>query len=501
MMDDKARFTRLPAQPRALGYYIAGRWHGQEGRECLARVAPGYGVEVSRVTLCTAGDVNRAVEAARSVFGAGHWSRATGAERAGVLLRAANGIRSRLEELAYWETLETGKPISQSRAEIGGAAGHYEYCAGLAQTLHGQSFNTYGDDLFGLVIREPVGVVGLINPWNFPFIVLAERLPYILASGNSLVVKPSEMTSTTTLKMADILAEAGLPEGVYNVVTGLGPVVGQALAEHRDIDVISFTGSTRTGEAVLKASATNFKKASLELGGKNPQIVFADADLEDAADGVAFGMCFNAGQCCVSGSRLIVEAAAQEEFTALLAGKLARIRVGDCLDPTSQMGAIVSAGHCAKIEGYVALGAQEGGEVVVGGRRVDVTEGGLFYAPTLLAKVRNDMRVAREEIFGPVLSIIPFRDADEAVALANDSPYGLAASVWSKNIDKALGTIRRVNGGRTWINTTIAGGPGQPLGGYRQSGIGREAGLAGVEEYTEVKSVHVALGKRRPWIS
>lgn len=499
-MSQMKPFAPLPETAQEFGFFVDGVWQAAAGRGLMTRSAPAWGNAVSRIALCTREDVDTAVAAARRAFVAGHWSRITGTDRANVLLRVAQGIRARAEELAWWETLEAGKPISQSRAEIADGAGHYEYCAGLAQTLHGQTFNTYGEALFGMVVREPAGVVGLINPWNFPFIVLSERLPYILASGNSVVVKPSEMTSATTLIMADILKEAGLPDGVYNVVTGTGPVVGQALSEHPDIDIISFTGSTRTGEAVLKASASNFKKASLELGGKNPQIVFADADLEDAADGVAFGLCFNAGQCCVSGSRLIVEEGALEDFTAALREKFACIRVGDCFDPQTQMGAIVSADHCAKIQSYVDLGQSEGGTVLAGGSTLPVNAGGRFFAPTLLGGISNDMRVAREEIFGPVLSVMTFRTEEEALAIANDSPYGLAASVWSKNIDKALGTIRKVQGGRTWVNTTIAGGPGQPLGGYKQSGIGREAGLAGVEEYTEVKSIHVALGKRQHWV-
>jgi acyl-CoA reductase-like NAD-dependent aldehyde dehydrogenase len=414
-------------------------------------------------------------------------------------LRVAQAIRAQAQELAFWETLETGKPISQSLAEINDAAGHYEYCAGQAQALAGETFNNHGDDMFGVVTREPVGVVGLVNPWNFPFIVLAERLPYILASGNSVVVKPSEMTSATTLMLADLLKEAGLPDGVYNVVTGTGPEVGQAISEHRDVDMVSFTGSTRTGEAVLKASAANFKKASLELGGKNPQIVFADADLEDAADGVAFGLCFNAGQCCVSGSRLIVEESVAETFKALVVEKLSKVKIGDCLDPETQLGAIVSEQHCDKIMSYVDLGQKEGAQVACGGRTLAVS-GGRFIAPTLLTGVRNDMRVAREEIFGPVLCLMTFRTVEEALEIANDSPYGLAASIWTKDIDKALRAMRGVQAGRTWVNTTIAGGPGQPLGGFKQSGIGREGGRMGVEEYTEVKSVHIAIGKRKPWV-
>lgn len=500
-MNQMSKPSGLPQQPKRLGFFIDGKQTGREDLEYLPRSSPGYGVEVSEVALGTAEDVDRAVAAARKLFERGSWSRMPGADRARVLVKAAGLIRARIEELAYWETLETGKPISQSLAEINDSAGHYEYCAGLAQTLHGQTFNTYGDDLFGLVIREPVGVVGLINPWNFPFIVLSERVPYILASGNSVVVKPSEMTSYTTLAMAEMLQEAGLPDGVFNVVTGTGSVVGQALAEHRDIDVISFTGSTRTGEAIIRASTTNFKKTNLELGGKNPQIVFGDADLEDAADGVAFGLCFNAGQCCVSGSRLVVEARVQDEFVALLSEKLKRVRIGDSFDETSQMGAIVSNQHRDKIESYLALAKAEGGHVAYGGERVSVNEGGRFLAPALLGGITSNMRVAREEIFGPVLSVLTFQGEDEAVEIANDSPYGLAASIWTKNIDKALGLIRRVRGGRTWINTTIAGGPGQPLGGYRQSGVGREAGLTGVEEYTEVKSVHVGIGKRKAWIA
>ena len=497
-MEHAKAISGVPEKIRDLGFFINGTWRDAGDREMLPRSSPGYGRDVSRVTLCTAKDVDEAVAAARTAFRSRSWSGISGTERAAVLLRTARLIRENLDELALWETLETGKPISQSRAEINDGAGHYEFCAGLAQSLAGEAFNNHGDDMFGVVTREPVGVVGLINPWNFPFIVLAERLPYILASGNSVVAKPSEMTSATTLMLADYLKQAGLPDGVYNVVTGTGPVVGQAISDHPDIDMVSFTGSTRTGEAVLKASAGNFKKTSLELGGKNPQIVFADADLEDAADGVAFGLCFNAGQCCVSGSRLIVEESVADEFQRLVIDKLSKVRTGDCLDPRTQLGAIVSDQHCEKILGYVQLGVDEGAQVVCGGETYDQS-GGRFVAPTLLVGVRNDMRVAREEIFGPILSLMTFKTPEEALEIANDSPYGLAASIWTKNIDKALRLMRGVHAGRTWVNTTIAGGPGQPLGGFKQSGIGREGGMMGVQEYTEVKSVHIQIGKRSHW--
>ncbi|WP_336802127.1 aldehyde dehydrogenase family protein [Kaistia sp. MMO-174] len=498
-MNHVAKFTGLPEGVREFGFYVGGSWHAAGDRPQSVRSSPGHGVPVTRIALCDVADLDVAIEVARAAFRSRAWSGASGAERATILLAIASGIRARLDELAYWETLETGKPITQSRAEMADAAGHYEYAAGVSRTLHGDSFNNLGDDMFGVVTREPVGVVGVITPWNFPFIVLAERLPYILAAGNSVVIKPSELTSATTLILAEIVAESGLPAGIYNVVTGLGESIGQAMAEHPGIDMISFTGSSRVGEKVMVAAARNFKKVALELGGKNPQIVFADADLEDAADGVVFGLCHNAGQCCVSGSRLIVEEKIAERFEALLVEKFSRVRTGDCLDPATQFGAIVSDAHLQKILGYIRSGQEEGARLVCGGGELAIGNG-RYVAPTLLADVKNSMQVARDEIFGPVLSLITFQDFDEALELANDSPYGLAASIWTKDIDKGIRAMRGVQAGRTWVNTTIAGGPEQAIGGFKQSGLGRETGVLGVEEYTEVKSVHIALGKRKHWV-
>lgn len=498
-MNSADQYKKLPESVRDLGYFINGKKRESSHRETSDRVSPGFGCVVTRVTLCTPQDVEDAVQAARAAERAGVWSRIPSSERARVLLKTAVLVREHLDELAYWEVLETGKPITQATAEMGSVADHFEFAAGAARTLHGEAFNNLGDDLFGVITRQPVGVVGVITPWNFPLIVLAERVPYILASGNSVVIKPSELTSATTMMIAEIMQEAGLPDGVFNVVTGSGSVVGQVIAEHMDIDMISFTGSTAVGAKVLAASCSNFKKAALELGGKNPQIVFADADLDDAADGVAFGLCFNAGQCCVSGSRLIIEASIADAFKAKLIEKLSRVKVGNCFDPETQMGAIVSDEHQAKIFSYVELAKAEGAEVAIGGSPISIGEG-RFMTPVLLTGMNNSMQVAQEEIFGPVLAMITFNGFDEAIEIANDSRYGLAASIWTKDIDKGLRAMRQVEAGRTWVNTTIAGGPELPTGGFKQSGTGRETGVLGIEEYTEVKSTHIAIGKRKHWV-
>ena len=489
----------LPLTSRENNFFINGIWIEGGDRERLDRVSPGHGVIVSSVTLCGSADVDIAVSAARQAFEM-VWGETPGAERGSILIKSAQGIRERLDEMAYWETLETGKPISQSEAEISAAADHYEAAAGMARMVSGQTHNTYGEGMIGLVTKQPIGVVGLITPWNFPFIVLAERLPFILAAGCTVVLKPSEMTSTTSLIFADILNEAGLPKGVYNVVTGSGPVVGEAMSNHLDIDMISFTGSTAVGERVLEASKSNLKKVGLELGGKNPQVVFADANLDDAVDGVAFGLCFNAGQCCVSGSRLIIEASIAEDFKAKLIEKLSKVKIGDPLDRATQMGAIVTPQHFSKILGYIEKGQSEGAILDAGGETTSPS-GGEFIVPTVFSGVTPEMTIARDEIFGPVVSVMTFETVEEAISMALDTEYGLAASVWSKNIDKALGAIRKMRAGRCWVNTTIIGGPEQPMGGFKRSGTGRECGMMGVEEYMETKSIHIVLGDREHWIS
>jgi len=490
----------LPTEPRAFGFWVDGKSVPAGKRGVFERLSPAHGVPVTLVPKCTTQDLDAAVAAARTAFEDRRWSGLNGQARAAVLLRTGALIRERAEEIAWFETLENGKPIAQARAEVLGCADMFEYASGLARSLHGDSFNNLGDGMFGLVTREPVGVVGLITPWNFPFLILCERVPYILASGCTIVAKPSEVTSATTLMLAEILTEAGLPDGCMNVVTGAGGTIGQALIEHDDVDMLSFTGSTRVGRAVVQASGqTNFKKLGLELGGKNPQIVFADADLEDAADGVAFGIGFNTGQCCVSGSRLIVERSVADDFARMVQEKLARVRIGDPLDEATQIGAITTEAQNTTILSYIEKGRAEGARLICGGEPLDFGRG-QYIAPALFGDVTPDMAIAREEIFGPVLTIMPFDTMDEAIALANDTDYGLAASVWTRNIDKALTVTRRVRAGRFWVNTTLAGGPELPLGGFKQSGWGREAGMYGVEEYTQVKSVHIEIGKRTPWV-
>ncbi|MDJ0629540.1 MAG: aldehyde dehydrogenase family protein [Rhodobacter sp.] len=498
-MDQAATRLSLPDAPREFGFFMNGEWVPAGDRDVFERASPGHGVPVTRIPTCTKEDLDAAVAAARRAFDDRRWSGLSGADRAAVLLKAAEGIRARADEIAYWETLENGKPIAQARAEVGGCVGMFEYASGLARSLHGDSFNNLGDGMFGVVTREPIGVVGIITPWNFPFLILCERVPYILAAGCTIVAKPSEFTSATSLILAEILHDAGLPAGVMNVIPGTGPVVGQAMAEHTGIDMLSFTGSTRTGRGLLTAAGSNFKKLGLELGGKNPQIVFADADLEDAADGVAFGIGFNTGQCCVSGSRLIVERAVADEFAAMVAEKFKKVRVGDPLDETTQVGAITTDAQNAAIMGYIRQGKAEGARLIHGGEQLDFGRG-QYIAPTLFGDVTGDMSIAREEIFGPVLTVMPFDTVDEAIGIANDTDYGLAASVWTKNIDKALTVTRRVQAGRFWVNTTLSGGPELPIGGFKQSGWGREAGIYGVEEYTQVKSVHIEIGKRTPWV-
>ncbi|WLS03325.1 aldehyde dehydrogenase family protein [Shinella oryzae] len=476
---------------------IDGAWTEGAG-SAIERVAPGHGVVVSRYPAGTKADAERAIAAARSAFDNGPWPNMTGAERSNILLKAADLIAARVDELAFLDTIESGKPISQAKAELGGAVDIWRYAAALARDLHGESYNTLGDGTLGVVLREAIGVVSIITPWNFPFLIVSQKLPFALAAGCTTVVKPSEMTSGSTLVLGEILIEAGVPAGVVNIVTGTGPEVGSVMTTHPDVDMVSFTGSTGVGRLTMANAAQTLKKVSLELGGKNPQIVFPDADLDAFVDAAVFGAYFNAGECCNAGSRLILHASIADDVTARISKLAKKVKVGDPLDPTTQVGAIITPQHLEKIGAYVDGASKAGASVALGGGALDLGLG-QFMAPTILSGVKPDMAVAREEVFGPVLSVLTFDTTEEAIRIANAIDYGLSAGVWSRDFDTCLTIGRKVRAGTVWMNTFMDGASELPFGGYRQSGLGRELGRHAVEDYTETKTLNMHIGTRTGW--
>lgn len=488
----------LRHQPYHGRLLIGGVWREASDGQKLERSSPAHGVPVASYAAATARDVEAAVQAARGAFRAGAWPAMKGAERAALLLRVADAIEARLEPLAMQEALESGKPLAQARGEVSGCAGLWRYAAALARTLSGDSYNSLGQDMLGLVLRQPVGVVGMITPWNFPLWILCQKLPFALAAGCTAVVKPSELTSGTTLMLGEILQQAGLPAGVVNIVTGGGPEVGRVLVEHAAVDMISFTGSTRVGREIGASAGRQLKKVALELGGKNPQIIFPDCDWEAAVDAVVFGVYFNAGECCNSGSRVLVHEAIAERFTAAVVERARRVPVGDPLHPEVKVGAMVSRQQLDGVLHGIEAARQAGAQVALGGGRYPGTDGH-YLQPTVLCGVTPEMTVAREEVFGPVLAVLTFRDLDHAVELANDTLYGLSAAVWSRDIDTCLGAARRIDAGTVWINTFLDGYPELPFGGFKDSGVGRELGRQAVEDYTETKSVQLHVGARTGW--
>ena len=488
----------LPAKPFYGRMLIDGEWVEAADGERIVRESPAHGVAVSSYPAAKAYDVNRAVLAARTAFDRGAWPNLKAAQRAAILHRVAAGIVQRKEELALLETLESGKPISQARDEISGCTDLWIYAAALVRSLHGDSYNTLGEDMLGLVINEPIGVVSLITPWNFPLWILSQKLPFALAAGCTAIVKPSEFTSATTLILGEILIEAGVPPGVVNIVTGTGPDCGAHMVSHPQVDMISFTGSTRVGKATAATAAGELKKVALELGGKNPQIVFPDCDWEAALDATVFGVYFNAGECCNSGSRLLVHEDIAERFTEAVIERAKRVPVGEPLNARTKVGAIINRNQMRVIDQYLTEAKSSGAKVRLGGEQIAGT-GGLFMQPTILSGVTREMSVAREEIFGPVLSILTFSTLDEAIAIANETFYGLSAAVWSCNIDTCLTAARRIKAGTVWINSFMDGYAELPFGGYRHSGIGRELGRKALEDYSETKTIQMHIGPRTGW--
>nr|WP_299495572.1 aldehyde dehydrogenase family protein [uncultured Rhizobium sp.] len=476
---------------------IDGQWV-EGGDAPIERVAPSHGVIVSRFQAGSKADAERAIAAARKAFDEGPWPRMTASERSAILLKAADLIAVRAEELAYLDAIEAGKPISQVRGEIAGSVDIWRYAAALARDLHGESYNTLGDGTLGVVLREAIGVVSIITPWNFPFLIVGQKLPFALAAGCTTVVKPSELSSGSTIVLGEILLEAGVPPGVVNIVTGTGPEVGAVLTAHPDVDMVSFTGSTGVGKLTMRNAAETLKKVSLELGGKNPQIVFPDCDLDAFVDAAVFGAYFNAGECCNAGSRLILHKSIAGDVVARIAELSKKVRVGDPLDPTTQVGAIITPQHLEKISRYVCGATESGAAITHGGQTLDFGMG-QFMAPTILSGVTPDMAVAREEVFGPVLSVLTFETTTEAIKIANSIDYGLSAGVWSRDFDTCLTVGRNVRAGTVWMNTFMDGASELPFGGYKQSGLGRELGRHAVEDYTETKTLNMHIGSRTNW--
>jgi acyl-CoA reductase-like NAD-dependent aldehyde dehydrogenase len=441
-------------------------------------------------------DTDAAIQAARSAFDSGKWSKAPAKSRAAVLRKAAEKIREEQNDLARLLASEVGKPVGEASLEVGMAADVFDYYAGLALDIKGQVVSNYVDDAIGLILKEPVGVVGIITPWNFPMLLATWKLAPALAVGCTVVIKPASYTPCTTYELGRILTEAGAPAGVVNVITGPGQTTGDRLASSPLVDKIAFTGSTEVGREVMKAASGNVKKISLELGGKSPNIIFADANLQGAVIGSLFGIYLNAGQVCQAGSRVLVQEEVHDQFLSMFNNFVGGMKIGDPMDPMTRMGPVVSEAQLNTVEHYVEAGRQEKATLVRGGKRVTGPDfdKGYFYEPTIFDQVDNRMKIAQEEIFGPVLSVIPFKDANEALQIANDSMYGLAAAVWTKDIDKALKFAKNIKAGTVWINSYhTAGIPHMPFGGYKQSGIGRELGQEGMEGFMETKSVAIKL--------
>ena len=488
--------TALPDPVRTLAYLDGGFVPAVSGAT-FESIDPATGRKLADIAACDAQDVDRAVASARAAFDSGVWSRMHPSERREILLRLVALLEENLEDLALTEAIDAGKPLTDCREfDLPDTITSIRWYAEAADKLFGKTAPA-GDGALGMIVHEPIGVVGAVLPWNFPLAMLAWKLGPALAAGNSVVVKPPELTSLTTLRFAELATEAGLPDGVLNVVPGLGHVAGKALGLHGDVDVISFTGSNEVGREFLRYSAeSNLKKIVLELGGKAPQIVTADnADrlalvAEDLAE-AAFG---NMGQNCTAGSRILVDAALFEDFVDELVTATERFVVGDPLDPATTIGALVEEAALERVVRYVDEAVADGARVRTGGARVREDSGGWFYPPTVVTDVREDMAIAREAIFGPVVVVLPVDGLEDAIRLANDTPYGLAATIWSRDIDDALTAARAVRAGTVAINGYSEGDITTPFGGYKESGFGgRDNGLEAFAQYTETKTIWITL--------
>ena len=475
--------------------YIGGQRVAASGGETFETVNPANNRPITTVPAGDERDIDRAVAAAKEAFDKGPWRKMKVAERVEILERIADGILEHAEELARLETLDTGLPIKQTRGQIRRAGQNFRFFADMARHhLTGETYPVDGTFL-NYTVRRPVGVAGLITPWNTPFMLSTWKLAPCLAAGNTCVLKPAEWSPLTIDRFTRIVEEAGLPPGVFNVVHGYGETAGAALVRHPDVQLISFTGETRTGMEIMRNGADTLKRFSMELGGKSPVIVFEDADLDRALDAAVFGVYSLNGERCTAGSRLFLQESIYEPFVEKLKERVRRIRVGDPFDERTELGPLIHREHLKRVRGYLETAREEGAEIAVGGGTPAGLEEGNYLEATLILGVRNEMRVAQEEIFGPVLTVIPFREEEEVIRKANDVIYGLAAYVWTENLERAHNVAQSMESGMVWINSQNVRDLRTPFGGSKYSGIGREGGTHSFEFFTEVQTVHVALGK------
>ncbi len=487
--------TKVAAAPsktkiRLTKLFIDNKWVDPVAGGEFETLNPATGEVLAKVAHAEKADVDKAVKAARKALESGPWSTMDAADRGRLLFKLADLVDQKADELAALESLNCGKTINDSKGDMVGVANGLRYYAGWADKIEGRTVPVRGNFL-SYTLRQPVGVVGQIIPWNFPLLMLAWKWAPALACGNTVVIKPAEQTPLTALCMAELAREAGFPPGVVNVLNGLGETTGAAIVKHPDIDKIAFTGHVDTAKIITKAAADTLKRTSFELGGKSPNVVFADADLDAAVEGAFHAIYFHGGQCCTAGSRLFVENKIHEEFVERLAEKAKGRKVGDPLDPKTHQGPQVSEEQLDKIMHYVKLGEKEGATLVTGGERVGSK--GFFVQPTIFDNVKDEMAIARDEIFGPVVSVLPFRGLDEVIERANRTFYGLAAAIWTRDINKAHLYAKKVKAGTVWVNCYHVVDTTTPFGGFKMSGQGRENGEAALEHYTELKTVTIKL--------